>query len=91
MLGVNNVNDVSVNVYPNPSAGKFIVDLSAVNSNDIKAINVTDMLGRIVVNNIITTTNGTAEIDLATQAAGIYYLNIYTNNGLQTVKLTVTQ
>lgn len=91
VLGVNNVNDVSVNVYPNPSAGKFIVDLSAVNSNDIKAINVTDMLGRILVNNIITTTNGTAEIDLATQAAGIYYLNIYTNNGLQTVKLTVTQ
>lgn len=91
VLAIDNVNNEVINVYPNPSAGKFMVDLSAANSSDIKSINVTDMLGRVITNAIALTTNGIAEIDLTAQAAGIYYLNISTSNGLQTVKLNVAK
>ncbi len=91
MLGIDNINSAAINVYPNPSAGRFIVDLNAVNNSDIKLINVTDMLGRVVASNIALATNGTAEVDLTAQAAGIYYLNVSTSNGLQTVKLNVAK
>lgn len=91
VLGIDNVNSEAINVYPNPSAGRFVIDLSGVNNGTVKSINVTDMLGRVVANNVALGVNGITEVDLTNHAAGIYYLNISTNNGLQTVKLNVAK
>lgn len=88
-LGVNGASQATVSVYPNPSAGKFMVNFSDVNMNDVTDMYVTDLLGRTVINNIAIPVSGVAEFDLAGQAAGIYYLNINTVNGLQTVKLSL--
>jgi hypothetical protein len=77
-------------VYPNPSSGKFMVDLSGVEAGTITGMNVTDMLGRRV-QDINTQVQGTAAIDISSHAAGVYYLNISTINGLQTIKLVVSK
>jgi PKD repeat protein len=92
-LGVSNINGIGnlVNVYPNPSTGKFVVDFTKANADDVLAINVTDMLGRQISNPITINNAGLAQIDLTNQAAGIYYLNISTSTGTHTVKLNVSR
>lgn len=80
-----------VNVYPNPSAGKFVLDFTKSGTDAVSGITVTDMLGRTVVNQVAVPVSGLAEVDLTGQAAGIYYLNIATSAGIHTVKLTVSR
>ncbi|MDL5046683.1 T9SS type A sorting domain-containing protein [Oscillatoria amoena NRMC-F 0135] len=78
-------------VYPNPSIGKFFVDYSNADVAAIKGITVTDVLGRVVSTQPAQTVSGITEIDLSAQPSGIYYLNINTLTGVQTVKLTVSK
>jgi PKD repeat protein len=91
-LGVKDVNSTAnILVYPNPSVGNFVVDFSDAQLTDIKAINVTDIMGREIANNIAIGNNGLANVNLTNYAAGIYYLNIVTAKGSHTVKLNVTK
>jgi PKD repeat protein len=91
-LGVDNASGIanSVSVYPNPSAGKFVVDCTNA-ANDINNISVVDMMGRTIINNVEVNNAGIAEVDLTTVAAGIYYLNISGLTGTHTVKLNVSR
>ena len=91
-LGVKNATglDGKVNVYPNPSTGRFTIDLSNASSNEVLDMTVTDMLGRSIANSIKSTA-GVAEVDLSEQAAGIYYLTISTVNGTHSIKLNVSR
>ncbi len=92
VLGVENTaNTGKVGVYPNPSSGKFFVDYSNAGVTAIQGITVTDVLGRLVATQPAQTVSGITEIDLSTQPTGIYYLNINTPTGVQTVKLTVSK
>ncbi|KAB2914101.1 MAG: PKD domain-containing protein [Bacteroidetes bacterium] len=92
VLGVENTsNKGAVGVYPNPSSGKFFVDYSNADVTAIQGITVTDVLGRVVATQPAQTVSGITEIDLSAQPTGIYYLNISTLTGVQTVKLTVSK
>lgn len=92
VLGVENTsNKGAVGVYPNPSSGKFFVDYSNADVTAIQGITVTDVLGRVVATQPAQTVSGVTEIDLSAQPTGIYYLNISTLTGVQTVKLTVSK
>ncbi len=92
VLGVESTsNKGAVGVYPNPSSGKFFVDYSNADVTAIKGITVTDVLGRVVSTQPAQTVSGITEIDLSAQPSGIYYLNINTLTGVQTVKLTVSK
>lgn len=92
VLGVENTaNAGKVGVYPNPSSGKFFVDYNNADLAAIQGITVTDVLGRVVATLPAQTVSGITEIDLSAQPTGIYYLNINTLTGVQTVKLTVSK
>jgi hypothetical protein len=70
-------NDISV--YPNPSNGLYVIK-----SNFKLNAEVTDLTGKRVLS--ITNAN---EIDLSSQAKGIYLLNLYSRSGqlLKIIKL----
>ena len=65
--------DFNVVLYPNPTTGK--VTLSFDNEKTIETMTVTDLTGRLI-NNKQTFTAQMIEIDLSSEAAGVYFLNI---------------
>lgn len=77
-------------VYPNPSSGKMIVDLSSYAGPFIHSMNVTDMLGRRVINSIMQPA-GQVALNLEEQAAGVYFLNIVTTDNTYSVKLVISK
>ncbi|HYV94116.1 MAG TPA: MopE-related protein [Chitinophagales bacterium] len=75
------ISDGSANllVYPNPTNGKFVIDLSPNDaSNDDAIVQVTNTLGQIIFDQKIPVTNGELqkEIQLNDAAAGMYYVNV---------------
>jgi len=68
-------------VFPNPSTGIFTVNLSQEeNESDVDFV-VTDLTGRTVQQNTVTTAGGAVTIDLSGQAKGVYML-LVTRNGV---------
>ncbi len=64
-------------VYPNPSNGKFTIQLSVVSCQC--SVEVYNVLGERVLNkNLIGTTN---EINLSKQPAGVYIYKIHSLSG----------
>jgi hypothetical protein len=63
-------------IYPNPSTGIFNLGLPASETESRVTVEVADLAGRIVQQDIIATTGGVIPIDLSSQPAGIYMLTV---------------
>ena len=77
-----NINGEKINIYPNPSDGKFIVNIQT-NNNKTLNIKITDITGRIIENNDIEVYNGKDNIkqyNLNNLNNGVYLINIVTEN-----------
>ncbi|HYG15269.1 MAG TPA: PKD domain-containing protein [Bacteroidia bacterium] len=79
-----------MDVYPNPSSGKFAVDLSNYTGSPIHSMSVTDILGRTIISSIKFPA-GQVMLNLEEQAAGVYYLNIVTSDNTYSVKLVIAK
>lgn len=77
-------------VFPNPSTGKFTIDLtnSQLNMGNIK-IQICNIIGEKIYQSQIN--NSQAKIDLSKQPAGIYFLNITTEQGTISKKLIINK
>jgi len=82
---------VPFTIYPNPSAGEFILTSDLNDASDIH-VSITNMLGEIVfqtsqknVQNLV------QKIDLGRQSNGIYMVEIRTRNGVSTEKLVLNR
>lgn len=85
--GLSGLNDVVntndfVNIYPNPSSGKFNIELK--NSNPAISIEVYNMLG----DKILQQQNNT-EVNLSKSTKGIYFVKIYDGEKIYTNKIVV--
>jgi type IX secretion system substrate protein/cellulase (glycosyl hydrolase family 5) len=63
----------SVSVYPNPNAGKFLVNYSG-NTGELKQLKVYDIIGNCIINSNFTVNE--AELNLTNQSKGIYFLEL---------------
>jgi len=80
-LGILEATSLSVAVLPNPTNGKITIN---TNVSTGKAV-VFDLVGKqILSENIV---DGQAEIDLSGYADGVYFVNIYDDGGVKTVKV----
>ena len=77
-------------VYPNPTSGKLIADFSNYTGDEVVSINITDVLGRVVLNSSLPSANA-VEMNLETYPAGIYYLNVETTSNTLTIKVLVSK
>ena len=65
-------------LYPNPSKGIFNI---AVGTNEVSAIEVYDLTGKIVVSkNDLGISNGEIQLNMSSVAQGVYFVKISANN-----------
>jgi len=91
-VGINDIGanfNSSLNVYPNPTSGKF--DLSLSNVDKVNGdIAVYDMTGRRVYTQKVDATGFyTTSIDLGSFAKGLYTVQVRTENGVASKKISV--
>ncbi|MBA3662702.1 MAG: N-acetylmuramoyl-L-alanine amidase [Bacteroidetes bacterium] len=79
----------SVEVYPNPTSGKFTVKNSKFNALSLMAIGieVTDILGQKIIPQTFIHESGTWSIDISNQPDGIYFLRFGEEYRISNIKL----
>gem|GEM_PF-1133993 len=82
LLGVHDLQMPEVNIYPNPTSGKLILDWNGIPVN--RDLEITDMLGRSIMQRSIAN-QSVFETNLANFAPGCYLLVLKDNNGLKTI------
>ncbi|MBX3328313.1 MAG: T9SS type A sorting domain-containing protein [Nitrospira sp.] len=84
-VGINELGVLSdeLRVYPNPSNGAFTIELN--NGGLQKTLELFDLTGRKVLSN--TTSNDKINLDVSELQNGIYFLNVKSNTGVETVKI----
>jgi hypothetical protein len=73
---------LSVNVYPNPTNGEFVIELA---NGLTKSINVTDVTGRIILSE--TSDLDKSTLNLTHFANGVYYVKIKSGNGAEVIRV----
>lgn len=75
-----NTNEISINTYPNPTGGKFVIEI-----NEPCVLTLSDGLGKILLTkNLIV---GLNDINLVNYAAGVYFINLQNNTKQNNLKL----
>lgn len=74
--GINDVNNISVKVYPNPAT-----EVINVHAEALRQVNVIDVNGRVVL-----TTNN-SEVNISNLATGVYFVRVITDNGTAMEKI----
>jgi len=90
VVGLMELNDeVSFNIYPNPTNGQFIVEFSN-QKKDETLIEVKNIIGQLIYSEEIDNIAGefTKQIDLS-EHRGVYFLSISNSSGTRTEKLIV--
>lgn len=87
--GVNELlNDLSLIISPNPSNGKFAIELSStgISNNNKFAVKIYNVLGeQIYLSELKPLTHN--EIDLSNVPKGIYFVNVYNGDKIDTRKI----
>jgi hypothetical protein len=69
-------NTSDINIYPNPTSGLFNVELTLAASQNV-TMKVFNVLGKVVVEKSFTNiSSGIYSIDLSTEAAGLYFVEV---------------
>jgi hypothetical protein len=90
-LNDNLVDNEAINVFPNPSAGSFSIDLPA-SSTEIKSISIYNAIGQVVKRiDAPTSSNGTIAIPDLGLTNGLYTVSILTKDGVQNKQLQIQQ
>ena len=80
VTGLVSLSENPLNVYPNPSTGKFTVEMAGR-----YALKVYNALGQLVVN--VEEVNDMTEVDLSNMASGLYHVEVISSGQRQITKL----
>lgn len=78
LLGINENEEIQGKVYPNPSNDKITI---SINSNDSGKLVVTDLSGKVVLEQKATFENGQTNTNISSLENGMYILTITLENG----------
>ena len=77
-IGIFENSEIEGSVYPNPANDAVVVSINA--TGNAKLI-VTDITGKVVMNNEISLANGKSNVNIASLNSGMYIFNIVLENG----------
>ena len=77
-----------INVYPNPTTGKFNVTVE--NAGEV-VVKVGDILGNVLDVNVTDNLNGTYSVDLSVVADGVYFVQVKNGEYFATKRITVSK
>ena len=78
MLSIGSLNELEVNLYPNPVSNKLNIELASLIETSI----VTNIVGAIVYKTSVTTNSETFILDFSSYPNGAYVIGIETNDGM---------
>jgi len=81
-------NNDMINVYPNPSNGKFNVTVE--NAGDVVIV-VGDILGNVLNVEVRDNLNGTYNVDMSAVANGVYFVQVKNGDFYATKRITVSK
>ncbi len=73
-------NDASINVYPNPNNGLFVIELTSASK-----VTVMNALGQVVIAEIFEA--GKHTVNINNESTGVYFVKVMTNNKQQIIKV----
>jgi len=82
-VGLDESASTALSLFPNPTDGKLTLQFG---SSKAATVVVTDVTGRVI--RLISECLSGTEIDLSSEAKGVYFLNLVIENQIQTVKIT---
>ena len=77
-----------INVYPNPTTGKFNVTVE--NAGEV-VLKVGDILGNVLDVNVTDNLNGTYSVDLSVVADEVYFVQVKNGEYFATKRITVSK
>lgn len=80
-LGVNEVKENIGILYPNPASDLITISLQTLGNGHLT---VTDLSGKIILDQSVILSNGKSQIDIATFESGMYLFNVSTDDGQST-------
>ena len=85
-VGINDFNDVSFSLYPNPTNNETAIS----SNNNISELIVRDVLGETVLN-FNNLSCKTKKIDLSKLSANFYFIEVHFNNKIDIKKLIIVK
>ena len=76
-VGLSEINDNKISIYPNPSTGNFNLNMSGLNASTVD-VSITDVSGKVVLNTSFNTVNGglNAPINISNVEEGVYIVRV---------------
>ncbi|MGV3599151.1 MAG: PKD domain-containing protein [Bacteroidota bacterium] len=87
--GINDASAANIIIYPNPSAGNFVVDMGTETAQSVVVTNVAGQLVRQY--NADAFASGKLAINLTDVAAGVYFVQVQNNGAVATQKITISR
>ncbi len=92
-LSINKIqhHSLKIEVFPNPSSGKFLIKIAAENIAEIPQLNIVNLLGQQVVFTISRQSGNTFELEMKGIPSGIYFCKILYRGKTTACKLLLTE
>ena len=86
------VSSIDVSIYPNPSQGKFNVELLGLNGEDLE-LRITDLQGRIVLSEMLEGISGSyiEKVDISKNESGVYIISVIGADGVLITKRIIKE
>jgi PKD repeat protein len=90
LIGINDLtqNDDMINVYPNPTTGKFTISMD--NASEV-VVKVGDILGNVLDVVVTDNLNGKYSVDMSAVADGVYFVQVRNGDFYATKRITVSK